>query len=374
MPGHTYCTELLRRHLVAFAANFARWLDPEMALKWHLFCARHPLFFAADERDPQVLRTRLWGLPLSNPLGLSAGFDKNAESVDGLHLCGFGFVEVGTVTPLPQTGNQKPRITRLREDNALINRYNPSAGISEVAKALQGLARRRPFGVNVGPMAGTADAEANYVSGIRELGPLADYVCVNVSNPTVASDAVEGTAIGQLLRRLRKEVDALPPGPTGSVPPFVLKVGHDLSPVQREEVAREALAQRIDGLIVSNASLARPASLRSPTARAEAGGLSGAPLRDHALAALGDFYRLTEGKVPLIGSGGVRSGKDAYERIRAGASAVQVYTAFAYDGLGVLPRIKGELALLLEADGFSCVADAVGADHVSRSASARSKA
>ena len=281
----------------------------------------------------------------------------------------------GTVTPHAQEGNPRPRIVRLTEDDALINRYNPSAGHAAVAHNLRAAVRRRPCGVNVGPNAGAADAEADFLAGVRALGPFADYIVVNVSNPTVAQDATHrgGSALTVMLRKLREEVKRLPSsGPHagcsahgsahGSAPALILKVGPDLSAAQIEEVTREALTGRIDGLIVANASLKRPPSLRSPAAKGEVGGLTGAPLRENALALLETFYRALGGKVPLVGLGGIRTGRDAYSRIRAGASAVQLYTAFAYEGVALLPRIKRELAELLEADGFRCVADAVGAD------------
>ena len=380
-------------------ASCAKRLDPETAIRVHLLSARQP-FFADNGLDRPVLKSRLWGMDLDNPIGLSAGFDKNAESVDGLHAIGFGFVEVGTVTPLPQDGNPRPRIVRLEEDKAFINRYNPSAGHAAVARNLESASRRRPCGINIGPMAGAADAEADFVAGVRALGPLADYLVVNVSNPTVAhekpassaarheagsgsssggggsssgssgvSGGGGGSGLSPLLRRLRSEVNRLSsagPHATPSAPPaLILKVGPHLGAEEVEAVVREARAGLVDGVMVANASLRRPSSLRFPaaSAAAEAGGLTGPPLRDDATALLRQLYRGLKGtSVQLVGLGGVSTGADAYARIRSGASAVQLYTAFAYDGLSLLPEIKRELADLLEADGFGCVADAVGVD------------
>ena len=393
------------------AAACARRVDPETALAIHLFCARRG--WCCQHDNDSVLRTRLWHMQLNNPIGLAAGFDKDAKAACGLLRGGFGLVEVGSVTPAAQLGNARPRIFRLAEDAALINRYNPSAGQTAVFANLfdqkatpapsdlpppgnDFLMGAGPIGVNLGTTAPSSpmQAEGEFIAGIRSLGPLADYLCVNISYPK-AADAFQASALGEeelrgealrlMLRRLRAEVDALRPASASSSassagtastasiasqpslrppPPLVLKVSPDLGNAQRAEVAAAALAEGIDGIVVANASLSRPKSLHcTPSTASEAGGLSGAPLREASVELLSDLYKRTSGRVPLIGVGGVSSGRDAYLRIRAGASAVQLYTAFAHEGWPLLPRIKAELAALLKADGYASVADAVGADH-----------
>ena len=365
---------VMRDACLALAAWFAsRLQDAERALKLHLFCAAlHGRWLSADE-DPAVLAMNLCGMALRNPIGLSAGCDKNAEAIVGLLSCGFGLVECGTVTPLAQLGSARPRIFRLLEDQALINRYNPSAGVEAAranlvrARASTQHALHGPIGVNVGAMKDASDPAVDMLTGVRLLGGHASYLTINLSNPTIAGTAApspsDAPTLRTLLRVLRGQVDALPPAPhRPGPPPLFVKLPADVDAARRAEVAEAVLAERIDGMIVANASLRRPATLRSAAA-AEAGGLSGAPLREGALELLADMYRRTGGKVPLIGVGGVSSGRDAYARIRAGASAVQLYTAFLNEGLPLLPRIKRELAALLEADGFRSVAEAVGADH-----------
>ncbi len=315
--------------------------------------------------DETVLATRVFGLDFINPVGLAAGFDKDAEVVAETLALGFGFVEPGTVTPKPQPGNARPRLFRLDEDEAVINRYGfNSGGLPDFVARLGQRARGRGVvGANVGKNRDTAEAVSDYVIGVEAVTPVADYVVVNISSPnTPGLRALQERApIEGLVRRVRAARDgAVPEG--GRVPPLLVKVAPDLAADEVRDIAEVALATGIDGLIVGNTTLARPPSLRSGH-RGQAGGLSGKPLLRPSSACLAEFYRATQGRIPLIGCGGVASGADAYAKIRAGASLVQLYTAMVFQGPGLVPRIKRDLAALLRADGFQSVADAVGADH-----------
>jgi len=312
--------------------------------------------------DPPCLEVKLWRQRIPNPIGLAAGFDKDAEVPDALLAFGFGFVEAGTITPLPQRGNPKPRLFRLPEDRAVINRLGfNSAGVAAAARRLT-LRRNRSgiVGANIGKNRDTLDDIGDYVEGVRVLAPLVDYLAVNVSSPNTPGlrDLQRKSAVTRLIAKL---IDARARAVPRDPPPLLLKIAPDLDPEQRVDLAEAALASGIDGLIVSNTTVARPASLVS-TAAHEPGGLSGAPLFEPSTALLAEMYRLTSGKLPIIGVGGIASGADAYKKIRAGASLVQLYTALVYRGPGLVARIKLELAALLARDGFTSIGAAIGAD------------
>jgi dihydroorotate dehydrogenase len=312
--------------------------------------------------DPATLGVRLWGQRLPNPVGLAAGFDKDAEVPDAMLAFGFGFVECGTITPLPQKGNPKPRLFRLPEDQAVINRLGFNSG--GVEAAAQRLARRRNrpgfIGANIGKNRDTLDDIGDYVEGVRVLAPLVDYLTVNISSPNTPGlrDLQRKSTVMRLIGRL---LDARAKAGLRSPPPLLLKIAPDLSHDERVDLAEAALSSGIDGLIVSNTTVARPASLRSPVAH-EPGGLSGAPLFEASTALLAEMYRLTSGKLPIVGVGGIASGSDAYKKIRAGAALVQLYSALVFHGPGLVQRIKQELATLLARDGFTSIGAAVGAD------------
>ncbi|GAB4355267.1 MAG: quinone-dependent dihydroorotate dehydrogenase [Kiloniellaceae bacterium] len=339
-----------------------RLLDPETA--HNLTLRALELGFAPRDKgaDDPLLATRVWGLDFANPLGLAAGFDKDARVMPAMLGLGLGFVEVGSVTPRPQPGNPKPRIFRLPEDGAVINRLGfNNGGLAAARRRLEAFRAKGkaagPVGVNLGKNKDTADAASDYVLGAAALGPLADYLVVNVSSPnTPGLRALQGR--GELEDLLGRVLAALPQ----PAPPLLVKIAPDLTEEDKADIAAVALSMKISGLIATNTTIARPADLKG-VARGETGGLSGRPLFGPATAVLGDLYRLTEGKVPLIGVGGVASGADAYRKIRAGASLVQLYTGLVYGGPALVPRIKRELARLLREDGFDSVAAAVGADH-----------
>ncbi|SFS05723.1 quinone-dependent dihydroorotate dehydrogenase [Sphingomonas jatrophae] len=327
-------------------------LDPERA---------HGLTLAALKaapggvaaRDP-VLATRVAGLDFPNPIGLAAGFDKDAVAPDALLRMGFGSVEVGTLTPLAQAGNPRPRLFRLVEDRAVINRMGFNNGGQAAALArLKARTRRGILGINVGANKDAADRVADYAAGVRQMAPHADYLTINISSPnTPGLRALQtGAALAELLTAVAEARGA-------SGPPVFLKVAPDLEPAEIDAIVAAA-SGKVDALIVSNTTVARP-PLASRHA-GEVGGLSGAPLRDMALQRLRDF-RAAGAAMPLIGVGGIASGADAYARIRAGASLVQLYSALVYEGPGLPRRIARELKALLARDGFATVAEAVGAE------------
>jgi dihydroorotate dehydrogenase len=301
-------------------------------------------------------------LDFDSPVGLAAGFDKDALVVDAMLTRGFGFVEVGTVTPRPQIGNPRPRVFRLTRDGAAINRLGFNSTGSQAVAARLGVRKRAGIvGVNIGRNAVTADAVADYRSGAGCFAHLADYLVINVSSPNTPGLRALQTrdALEELLPAVR---GALAREGRAGAPPLLLKIAPDLDAEGLDDVADVALAQGVDGIIATNTTLARPDSLIEQR-RDEAGGLSGRPLFALSTAVLGGLYRRTGGKIPLIGVGGVETGRDAYLKIRAGASLVQLYTALIYHGPSLVASITGELAALVEADGFANVADAVGADH-----------
>jgi dihydroorotate dehydrogenase len=302
------------------------------------------------------LNTRVAGLDFPSPIGLAAGYDKDAVAPDHLLSLGFGFVEIGTITPLPQTGNPRPRLFRLVEDRAVINRMGFNNKGQQAAYArLSSRKHRGVVGVNIGANKDAADRIADYVTGVRTMADVADYLTINISSPnTPGLRALQDRlALENLLARVMEAR-----GHGG--PPVFLKVAPDLEPADIDDIAKVAIEQGIDALIVSNTTVARP-PLTSRYAK-EAGGLSGAPLREPALQRLRDFKRATGGALPLIGVGGIASAEHAYARIRAGASLIQLYSALVYEGPGLARRIAAGLKKLLERDGFANVQQAVGID------------
>uniref|UniRef100_A0A672ZU44 Dihydroorotate dehydrogenase (quinone), mitochondrial n=1 Tax=Sphaeramia orbicularis TaxID=375764 RepID=A0A672ZU44_9TELE len=311
-------------------------------------------------QDPASLQTNVLGLKFKNPIGIAAGFDKHGEAVDGLYKMGFGFVEVGTITPKPQEGNPKPRVHVSDEAASVCVYLNfPVCVCSHtcVSVFIAGL----PLGINLGKNKLSQDAGADYLEGVRALGPLADYLVVNVSSPnTPGLRDLQGKAeLYQLLQTVLKERDAL----RGEhKPPVLVKIAPDLSAQDKQDIADVVTELGVDGLMVSNTTVSRPETLQDPQ-QSEVGGLSGRPLKELSTHTVREMYALTKGKVPIIGIGGVASGQDALDKIRAGASLVQLYTAFAYQGPPVVTKIKRELERLLKDEGFSSVSEAVGADH-----------
>jgi dihydroorotate dehydrogenase len=308
-------------------------------------------------KSAPILRTTVAGLDFANPLGLAAGVDKNGEAIDGFFGLGFGSVEIGTLTPLPQAGNPRPRLFRLVEDEAVINRMGfNNGGIHAALPRAKAAKRRGVLGINVGANKDAPDRIADYAHGVAAAAPIADYVTVNISSPNTPGlrDLQHGRELTDLLaaaddaRRI------------GKTPRLFLKVAPDLDASAIDAIARAAIEHHVDALIVSNTTISRP-DLRSANA-GETGGLSGAPLAPLARHRLRDFRSATGGAMPLISAGGIDSADEAYARIRAGASLVQLYSALVYRGPGLAQRITHGLAKALERDGFANVAAAVGVD------------
>ncbi len=338
-------------------------MPPEAAHRLTLLALKAGLAPTRSAGDDPVLRTTLWGREFSNPIGLAAGFDKDGVAVAPLLRLGLGFVEIGGVTPKPQQGNPRPRVFRLPGQGALINRLGlNSAGMSVVAANLRRLAWSGPVpglvGVNLSRNKDSADAEADYRMLVETFSGLADFLVVNVSSPN--TPGLRALQDRDVLTRLLEGVIAARLA-SGHQTPVLVKIAPDLTPEDCADIAAVALDSGIDGLVVSNTTIARPDELPGGLA-AEAGGLSGRPLMGPSTALLREMAERTERRLPIVGVGGVASGADAYAKIRAGASLVQLYTALVYQGPALVTAIKRDLADLLRADGFASVAEAVGAD------------
>ncbi|WP_407495440.1 quinone-dependent dihydroorotate dehydrogenase [Pseudooceanicola sp. MF1-13] len=333
-----------------------RQIDPEMAHRIALKALNTGVLRLPGQITSSRLETELAGLALPNPLGLAAGFDKNAEALAQLSRAGFGFVEVGAATPKPQPGNQRPRLFRLPEDDAVINRFGfNNDGMEVIADRLE----RRPegaiIGLNLGANKDSDDRSEDYARVLSRCGPFVDFATINVSSPNTENlrDLQGAAALEALLLKVTEARDWLP----RRIPLF-LKIAPDLTDPELADVARITLARGIDGIVATNTTLSRR-GLKSAK-QSEKGGLSGAPLFSRSTRILAQLYDLTDGRVPLIGVGGVASAEDAYAKIRAGASAVQLYTALSYKGLSLAAEIVQGLDTILQRDGFANVADAVG--------------
>ena len=311
-------------------------------------------------RDDPVLATEAFGLRFRNPIGLAAGFDKDAVAVLPLMRLGFGFVEAGTVTPRPQPGNPRPRLFRLTEDQAVINRMGfNNGGLDGYLARLRDLPAERPaiFGANVGINKEGADPERDYPALYAAVAPFADYVTMNVSSPNTPGlrDLQGEEKLASILDAIAAKRAALP-----RTPPLLVKIAPDLADDALAPIVNACITRGVAGLIISNTTIARPA-LRSAHAK-EAGGLSGAPLFGPSTEVLRKVFRIARGRLTLIGVGGIGSAEQAYAKIRAGATLVQFYSAFAYAGPVLPRRIADGLAALVKRDGFTSVADAVGKD------------
>ncbi|MGN6271394.1 MAG: quinone-dependent dihydroorotate dehydrogenase [Sphingomonas sp.] len=342
MPGQ------LHTALFALEAERAHRLTIGLLAAWGRIGA--PL--GAGRADP-ILASEVAGLAFASPVGLAAGLDKDARAIAGLFGLGFGAVEVGTLTPRPQPGNPRPRLFRLAEDRAVINRMGfNNNGLAAALPRIRQARRRGVLGVNVGANKDSADRIADYCDGVTRASAVADYVTINVSSPNTPGlrDLQHGAALAELLAAC----DAA----RGATPLF-LKVAPDLDAAAIDDIARAAIEHRVDALIVANTTISRP-PLRSANA-GEAGGLSGAPLAMLARQRLADFRAATGGKLPLVSVGGIDGAGEAYARIRAGASLVQLYTALVYEGPGLAKCINKGLAERLRRDGFASLGEAIGA-------------
>jgi dihydroorotate dehydrogenase len=332
-------------------------LDAEAAHGLAIRALKSGLLGVDRAPDAPSLSVRIWGRHLPNPIGLAAGFDKNAEVADAMLGLGFGLVEIGSVTPRPQDGNPRPRLFRLSDDRGVINRMGfPGHGLDAARSRLAARARRGFVGVNVGANKDSTDRAGDYVLGCSALAPYADYLVCNVSSPnTPGLRNLQGrTQLADLLKRVQDAIAARPV-------PLLVKIAPDATADDLDDIVAVCRELRMDGIIVGNTTLSRPSTLTSPR-RGEAGGLSGAPLMALSTEVLRRTAKRVEGQFPLVGCGGVASGADAYAKIRAGATLVQLYSALVFDGPPLIRRIKDELAALLARDGFAAVADVVGAD------------
>jgi dihydroorotate dehydrogenase len=347
----------------ALSLPVLRWLDPEDA---HRLAIQGLRFLPPGKppADDPKLAVRAFGLNFPNPIGMAAGFDKSAEVPDALLRLGFGFVEIGSVTPKPQSGNPRPRLFRLERDEAVINRMGFNNDGAETA--LRRLAARAQHGgivgVNVGANKDSPDRVNDYVKLIETFAPVASYFTVNVSSPNTPGlrNLQEGALLDDLLARVidARERVRESAGDT----PVLLKIAPDLSLAQLDDVVQVARSRRVDGMIVSNTTIARPSTLREEMRAREQGGLSGRPLFRLSTRMVAETYVRVEGAFPLIGVGGVDSGGAALTKIRAGASLIQLYSSLVYKGLGLVDEIKRDLASTLLRTGRDSLAEIVGSD------------
>jgi len=345
------------------ARPLLRALDPEDAHALSLQALRYaPLMRSVS--DDRRLSVRAFGLNFPNPIGIAAGYDKGADVPDALLRLGFGFVEVGTITPRPQAGNPRPRLFRLDADGGVINRLGfNSQGADAVLRRLAARAEAGGIvGINVGANKDSADRVADYVALIERFASVASYVTVNISSPNTPGlrNLQQATALDDLLARVVDARERVAPnaGPT----PVLLKIAPDLSLAELDDVVGIARSRRVDGMIVGNTTLSRPPSLRETKLAREAGGLSGSPLGALATRMLAETYVRVEGVFPLIGVGGIDSGAAALAKVRAGATLLQLYSALVFRGLGLVTDIKSALVRALERHRFDSLAELTGAD------------
>lgn len=352
----------------------SKYIDPEVAHDCCIFLTKHGLIRCRDNLSPAQsakLNTTVFDMPFVNPIGVAAGFDKNSHATPKLSHYGLGFAEVGTVTPKPQEGNPKPRIFRIKEEAALINRcgFN-NRGIDYVVENLQQYDSLGPMmvGLNLGKNKDTSHISEDYLLGLEKSKDLSavNYYVINISSPNTPGlrDSQSKENLEKLLDDVLTKLSSL-----SIKKPLLIKVAPDLNDHQIKDIADVITKKRcgeskVSGLICTNTTTTRPNNLpeRSPVASTP-GGLSGQPLKDMSTKVISDFYRLTGGKVPIIGVGGVSSGQDAYDKIRAGASLVQLYTSLTFKGPPVVNKIKRELVELLEKDNLNSISEAVGLDH-----------
>ncbi|HEY0329184.1 MAG TPA: quinone-dependent dihydroorotate dehydrogenase [Rhodopseudomonas sp.] len=347
----------------AVSLPLLRWLDPEDAHRLAIQGLRLLPQIRPRDDDPK-LAVRAFGLNFSNPVGIAAGFDKNAEAPDAMLRLGFGFVEIGTVTPKPQSGNPRPRLFRLERDEAVINRMGFNNDGAEIV--LRRLAARANqggiVGVNVGANKDSVDRVADYVRLIETFAPVASYFTVNVSSPNTPGlrNLQQAAALDDLLARVIEARDRVQQ--SAGETPVLLKIAPDLTLNELDDVVHIARSRRVDGMIVANTTLSRARALREQARAKESGGLSGRPLFRLSTRMVAETFVRAEGAFPLVGVGGIDSGGAALTKIRAGATLIQVYSALVYKGLGLIDAIKTDLASTLLRTGRDSLSEIVGAD------------
>jgi dihydroorotate dehydrogenase len=342
-------------------------MDAEDAHQLTLKALRWGVVPRPQRINDQALRIMLWNRIFPNPVGLAAGFDKNAEVISQMLNLGFGFVEAGTVTPKPQDGNDRPRVFRDPENNAVINRMGfPSQGVAQFKDNLQKFLSKRPrpegvVGLNIGMNKDQTDPASDYTGLIRSLGGMADYLTINISSPNtpgLRNLQQKGPLNELLLAVMEERTKSCGYNP----PPVLVKLSPDLTDSEMADIAEVLLERKVEGVILTNTTLYRPDEL-PPEFGAERGGLSGSPLTNISTGAIRKFYALTDGQIPIIGAGGIMNGIDAYAKIRAGASLVQLYSGLIFHGPDLIRKINLVLLALIRADGFNHISEAVGADH-----------
>lgn len=344
-----------------YAPTIHKFIGPEFGhrldiklLSTSQFTRRYILGLTDFTPDNQNLQTNLFGKKITNPIGIAAGFDKHGEAIDGLNDQGFGFVEIGSITPLPQPGNDRPRVFRLTEDRSIINRYGfNSVGKDAAQENIESASQNVVLGINLGKNKnGSTD---DYEVGIKEFSPHADYLVINVSSPNTPGlrDLQHKTELVNLLNKCKG---------INNNKPLVLKISPDLTEHDLSDIAEAVLETKINGVIIGNTTTSRPIILQSKY-RNEMGGLSGPILKDTSTELIRKFYKMTNGSVTIIGCGGIENATDAYDKILAGASAVQLYTAYAYNGPKLIHDMKKDLSKLVEKDGYKNIGEAVGKLH-----------
>jgi dihydroorotate dehydrogenase len=335
--------------------------DPELAHSLAIKFLKNnylPLNLLASQVSPK-LEINVLGKVFKNPIGLAAGFDKNAEIYNSIFKLGFGFTEVGTITPLPQYGNPKPRVFRLAEDEAIINRLGfPSLGMEKVKATIQNNEPAGILGINIGPNKESTSKIEDYLKCFEYFCNLCDYICINISSPNTPNlrDLHEKNKIEELLVAIKSKQKQL-----NNTTKVLLKISPDITKKNISELATIALNQKIDGVVLTNTTIYRNKNLKSPN-QGELGGLSGKPLQQSSNFIIKEFYKIIEKQIPIIGVGGVFDGKSALDKIKSGASLIQLYTSMVYEGPYVANKINKELELLLETEEFENLKDAVGKD------------
>ena len=342
--------------------NLIKKLPPEISHSLTLNILKYKFYSKLTKDDP-CLYQHIFGLDFFNPLGLAAGFDKNVEVVNPLLNLGFGFVEAGTITPKHQYGNAKPRVFRLPEDTAIINHlgfnnYGAKFAKNKLEKLKLNVLSKGIVGINIGKNRDTLNAIEDYCYCLEELGSIAHYITINISSPNTPGlrDLQKRGNIESLIKALNNKRDL---SSHLSSTPLLLKISPDMSEEQLRDIALISLANNVNGLIISNSSIDRPPSLISKN-KDEIGGLSGKPLFIKSTLALKKMFTLTGGQIPLIGVGGITNGTEFYEKIKAGASLAQIYTALIYQGPKVINKIKSEIISSLKTDGFKNIKEAIG--------------
>ncbi len=342
-------------------------LDPEIA---HNFAIGFLKYFPnlatifIGNRKFDNLSQKLWSLDFTNPIGMAAGFDKNAQAIKALHQFGFAFIEVGTVTPKAQIGNDKPRMFRLAQDEAIINRLGfNNKGVDYFLKNIKTCRENLILGINIGKNKDSDDAISDYIFLMEKCYERASYLTANISSPNTKNlrDLQNEDQLDLFLAAIISKKNELQKLHNKNVPIW-LKIAPDLTFEEQEKIAATILKNKIDAIVISNTTIFRDESLQSDDA-AQVGGLSGKPLFEKSNQVLSNFYKFTEGKIPLIGVGGIASADDAYTKIKLGASLVQIYSAFIYQGFGVVEKMTEELSEMVKKDGFKNISEAVGIYH-----------